>query len=266
MGVPKRSFFKVITESTYTRLDQEQKKSKKDWIYYTKRYAFTRSKMMSKMSRRDKNRNRLYFMFWILGSRFDKRVRFYITFNLGASLPKKINLYVVAFEHRVVHFQRHSNANSLISLEYSNTNTRYVGCDPAASRARNMHQHVLTVRVSPAMKVGEFLELCMRYDEMMNLLNWHIMDRPVSIFRSTFDLNFGVQNRMHTTKIAVISSAKDWISSAKEYESNWYCLNQRLWDVGVRNGDLIEYRDGDENEARISLTSKIWKYDRKVPK
>ena len=111
------------------------------------------------------------------------------------------------------------------------------------------------------MKVGEFLELCMRYDEKMNLLNWQIMDRPVSIFRSTFDLNFGVQNRMHTTKIAVISSKRDWISSAKEYDSNWYCLNQRLWDVGVRNGDLIEYRDGDENEARISLTSRIRKYE-----
>ena len=85
----------MITESTYRRLDQEQKKSKKDWIYYTKRYAFTKSKMMSKMNKRDKNRNRLYFMFWILDSRFDQRVRFYIAFNLGASLPKKINLYVV---------------------------------------------------------------------------------------------------------------------------------------------------------------------------
>ena len=111
------------------------------------------------------------------------------------------------------------------------------------------------------MKVGEFLELCMRYDEKMNLLNWQIMDRPVSIFRSTFDLNFGVQNRMHTTKIAVISSKMDWISSAKQYESNWYCLNQRLWDVGVRNGDLIEYHDGDQAQIEISLTSRIRKYE-----
>ena len=108
------------------------------------------------------------------------------------------------------------------------------------------------------MKVGEFLELCMRYDEKMNLLNWQNLFRPVSIFRSTFDLNLGVQNRMHTTKIAVISSEKDWISSAEEYESNWYCLNQRLWDVGVRNGDLIEYNNGDQPQAVLS--SRIRKY------
>ena len=233
-NVPKRSFFKVISESRFRHLEEEYENAKSKWFFWTQRYAFTTAKMANKMSKIDKNKDRLYFMFWFLGSRFDLRIKWFMTRNLGASLPKKINLYVAC--------------------------ERVIGNPGNKTRGRR----VLTIRLSPAMKLGEFLELCMRYEPSGKFLDYKKLDRPVSMYRSTFELNWGVQNRQHTTKLATFNLNSDWISRAKEEDTlTWYCMNQRLWDLGVRNGDLIEYQSGDESRLHLKKISGLKEFDLK---
>ena len=93
-------------------------------------------------------------------------------------------------------------------------------------------------------------DLKVKYETVWNL-NWKY-----------YVLKF--QNRQHTTKLATFNLKSDWISRAKEEDTlTWYCMNQRLWDLGVRNGDLIEYQSGDESRLHLKKISGLKEFDLK---
>jgi len=191
--------------------------------------------MMNKMTKRDKNKQRLYLMFMILtrlAPAFMFRSKWCIASSLGASLPKKINLYV--------------------------QNSKGTGYN----RRDDYDIDVMVLRVSPSMTVGAFVQSCLKYNTKKNehLLNLTTsLEGPqnkdkipyITLTRSTFDVSHGVQNRADTSVLTFFmgknsnSPTFDWNEFNKRSECDEktfrWLEKRRLWDTGIRNGDLLEF-------------------------